>query len=645
MENFPRPEKRPEPDKIEERQSFLLSVPPFDLLPQSEVETVAANLYELNYAEGTTLFIQEETVLPHVIILRAGYLDRIIRKNSEPETEEVLGPGAIYGGISLLFNHGISTSTVRCVSSASVYCLDRENFLRLCAKHSGFAGYFSRAIEDSRHAPVSAASTAASESAREMPAGAFPDKTPGEIAKIFPICSAGTSIREAAGILTASGKSALLVVDESSVPRGIITDDDLRKKVIVGGRSPQQPAGEIMSAPLVSIDADAPVFDAILSMMKHRIKHLAVFEDSRLRGVITERDLFFSRSHSPVFLVHEIRSAARIAQLKEAYAKLPEVVSDLISGGAGAEYLNSIITAITDSVLAKVIENCLADLGRPPAEFAFLLFGSEGRREQTLKTDQDNAIVYSENGEGSSGDARAYFQELGRRVCDSLDEIGQKHCEFDIMAKNPAWCQPLSKWKNYYRKWVESDDPARILQAGIFFDFRLGYGSRQLVDDLHAALFEVLSDWPGFLRHMARNTLHYRPPLGFFGNFVLQEKGQGKGRLDIKSAMRLLVDFGRIYAMETGSTETNTIKRLLNLYRVNRMEKQQVDDLVHAYDFLMYQRLRHQSESIRIKGVQPDNFLLPSDLTTIDQQALKEAFKQIRMAQARLRMDFFLYLP
>ncbi|MGM0788345.1 MAG: DUF294 nucleotidyltransferase-like domain-containing protein [Thermodesulfobacteriota bacterium] len=645
MENFPRPAHRPEPDKIAERQKFLLSARPFNLLPHSEIETVAANLTEQSYPEGATVFVQEETVLPHVLILRAGFMERIIRRNSEAAAEEVLEPGAVYGGISLLFNHGVSTSTVYCVSSVSAYCLDRENFLRLCAKHPGFAGYFSRAMEASRQTAVSADLAQAAESTSEIPAGAFPDKIPGEIAKTFPACSAATSIRQAAGILTASGKSALLVLDENSMPEGIITDEDLRTKVIVEGRSPEKPAGEIMSAPLISVDSDAPVFDAILLMMRHGIKHLAVFENRLLKGVITERDLFFSRNHSPVFLVHEIRSAARAGQLKEAYAKLPEMVSDLILSGAGAEYLNSIITAITDSVLAKVVENCIGDLGRPPAEFAFLVFGSEGRKEQTLKTDQDNAIVYRDSGTGNAAETQEYFREFGRRVCDTLDEIGQKHCEFDIMAKNPAWCQPLSKWETYYRRWVESDDPARILQAGIFFDFRLGYGSRQLVDDLHEALFDVLSEWPGFLRHMARNTLHYRPPLGFFGNFVLQEKGQGKGRLDIKSAMRLLVDFGRIYAMETRSEETNTINRLLNLHRQNRMEKHQVDDLVHAYDFLMYQRLRHQSESMRIDGTQPDNFIQPSDLTTIDQQALKEAFKQIRMAQARLRMDFFLYLP
>jgi CBS domain-containing protein len=213
------------------------------------------------------------------------------------------------------------------------------------------------------------------------------------------------------------------------------------------------------------------------------------------------------------------------------------------------------------------------------------------------------------------------------------------------MAKNPEWCQPLSRWKTYYRKWIVSDDPAQLLNANIFFDFRLGYGSQGLVDSLHEGLFNELSEWPGLLRHMARNTLSYRPPLGFFGNFVLNEKGEGKGGLNIKSAMRLVVDFGRTYAMQAELVETNTIRRIEALCNQNRLKKEERDDLIHAYDFLMHQRLKHQSQVVEKNGGPPDNLLHPDDLTTLDQQALKEAFKQIRIAQARMRLDFLLYFP
>ncbi|MFO7860848.1 MAG: DUF294 nucleotidyltransferase-like domain-containing protein [Desulfosalsimonas sp.] len=644
MENFPRQVQPVGFEQLGSRQAFLRAATPFDLLPAAEIEIVSANLTELSHPKNHTLFVQEETILSHVIIVQSGRLERVIEENGKPAVKEILGPRRIYGGISLLFNNGISTSTVRCAQNVTVYALDRENFLRLCVKHPEFARYFSRSMDEGRKRPSPAGAAEAAQ-VPEPVTDAFMWKPVGDIARGFPSCPADTSIREAAELISASGRSAIVVLDDQSRPAGLITDDDLRKKVIVAGRSPQDPVETIMSGPLIQISSQVPVFEAVLTMMRRRIKHLPVFAGERIQGVITERDLLLEGTQSPVFLVHEIQNARKTEQLKQAYAKLPEVVTRLLSSGLRAGHVNGIITAITDAVLARVMDMTLADMGSPPVDFAFLLFGSEGRKEQTLKTDQDNAIVYADVAEQDREAVNRYFPELGTRVCDQLHEIGQQHCEFNIMAKNPDWCQPLSVWKKYYRKWVISDDPDRILNAGIFFDFRLGHGSRELVDQLHSALFAELAEWPGLLRHMARNTLHYRPPLGFFGNFVLQEKGRGKGALDIKSAMRLVVDFGRIYAMQTQMTETNTVKRLRALYDQQRLDKEAFDDLVHAYEFLMHQRLRHQSRVMESGQGEVNNYLRPGDLTTIDQQALKEAFKQIRVAQAKLRVDFFLYLP
>jgi CBS domain-containing protein len=644
MENFPRQVQPVGFGQLGGRQAFLRAATPFDLLPAAEIETVSANLTELTHAKNHTLFVQEETILPHVIIVQSGRLERVIEENGKPSVKEILGPRRIYGGISLLFNNGISTSTVRCAEDVTVYALDRENFLRLCVKHPEFARYFSRSMDEVRKRPSPAGVTGDVRVAEPV-TDAFMWKPVGHIARGFPSCPAGTSIRGAAELISASGRSAIVVLDDQSRPAGLITDDDLRKKVIVAGRSAQDPVETIMSGPLIQISSQVPVFEAVLTMMRRRIKHLPVFAGERIQGVITERDLLLEGTQSPVFLVHEIQNARETGQLKQAYAKLPEVVTRLLSSGLRAGHVNGIITAITDAVLSRVMEMTLADMGAPPAKFAFLLFGSEGRKEQTLKTDQDNAIVYADPAEPDRESVNRYFLELGTRVCDQLHEIGQQHCEFNIMAKNPDWCQPLSVWKKYYRKWVISDDPDRILNAGIFFDFRLGHGSQKLVDHLYSALFAELTEWPGLLRHMARNTLHYRPPLGFFGNFVLQEKGRGKGALDIKSAMRLVVDFGRIYAMQTQLTETNTVRRLRALYDQQRLDKEAFDDLVHAYEFLMHQRLMHQSRFMESGQGEVNNYLRPGDLTTIDQQALKEAFKQIRVAQAKLRVDFFLYLP
>ncbi|MFO7838833.1 MAG: DUF294 nucleotidyltransferase-like domain-containing protein [Desulfosalsimonadaceae bacterium] len=642
MENFS-PKRQPlDSGELLARQEFLAGVPPFQVLPDAEMEAVAANLTQRDYPGGNTLFVQEETILTHVLIVKSGSLERSIRNDGKETVTERLFPGGVYGGISLLFNNAVSTSTLRCRETASVYELDRENFLRLCLRYPGFAGHFSRAMDEDRQQLA--------EGGPEPPGwveeeASFLWEPVGPVARAFPSCASDTVIREAAELLTASRRSAILVLDGAGRPEGIITDDDLRRKVIMEGLSTDEAAASVMSTPLVQAGASMKVFEAVLTMMRHRIKHLPVFEKDRLIGVVTERDLFQARMHSPVYLVHDIQTGQDVAELQAAYARLPAVIRSLIANGAQAGYLNSIITATSDAVLARLMAMALHELGPPPADFAFLLFGSEGRGEQTLKTDQDNAIVYADAGKEEQEAVQRYFLELGTLVCDRLDSVGQQHCEFGIMAKNPQWCQPLSRWKSYYRRWLESDDPERVLKANIFFDFRLGHGNQELVDALHADLFEKLSEWPGFLRQMAKNTVHYRPPLGLFGNFVLQEKEEGTKGFDIKSAMRLVVDFARIYAMLDNSVETNTVKRLELLFRNRHLDRKERDHLVHAYKFLMYQRLKHQSESMKKNNGRPDNFIRPDDLTSIDQQALKEAFKQIRTAHARMRLDFFLYFP
>lgn len=645
MENFPRQTVSITPEELTHRQRFLMKNPPFQFLPRTEIEIVAANLAEEKYIPGIILFAQEETLITRILIVKSGSLERILEHDGKQSVKEVLEPGRLYGGISLLFNNGVSTSTLRCMTEVSAYLLDRENFFRLCIKYSAFARFFSSSYnEASKQAPASALNEMMRSSQYEIQSS-FLSKTVKDMAQAFPSCTASTSIREAARLLTASGRSALIVKGDDLQPHGLITDYDLRKKVIVDGRSPDGAAGDIMTAPLVYVNADSQVFEALLTMMRNQVKHLVVADNGAIDAVITERDLFLAQTHSPVFLIREMSTAQGLEELKACYGKLPLLISKLIESGARSIHLNSIITALTDEVLVRLMQMAMESAGPPPVEFAFLLLGSEGRREQTLKTDQDNAIVFEDVPESDESDVRKYFLELGGMVCDWLNEIGQTYCEFDIMAKNPTWCQPLSRWKKYHRKWIESDDPERLLKAGIFFDFRLGYGNQELVESLHLSLFKQLKEWPGFLRHMAQNIMHIKPPLSFFGNFVLEEKGERKGGLDIKSAMRIAVDFARIYALQGELRETNTIKRLDSVFQQGLIDKETLDNLVHAYEYLMHQRLKHQAIIVSETGRPPDNYVQPERLTHIERQALKEAFKRIRAAQGKLRLDFFLHFP
>jgi CBS domain-containing protein len=427
--------QRIDTEQMENRKKFLSTIAPFQFLPKNEIITIVAKLTSQTHKKGSTLFLQEETAIDHILIVRSGRLERTIEEGGRKFVKATLEPGDIYGGISFLFNNCISTSTVRCIEEASVYNLDCEIFVRLCIEYPEFGLHFSRIIDQGKKRISSAASIETDRFEKEYLADSFLWKTIGDIVRAIPSCPIGTSIKQAAELLTASNRSAILILDEDSRPRGIVTDYDLRKKVIVDGRSPSDAVETIMSTHLIQLDVRSPVFEAVLTMMQNRVNHLAVSRDSRIEGIITERDLSHAGAHSPVLLAHEIQNARGLDELKKAYIKLPRMIQNVFLNGARASYLNSIITTITDAVLAKAVESAVKVLGPAPSQFAFLLFGSEGRKEQTLKTDQDNAIVYEDPAGKDEQKINEYFLNLGKYVCDRLDEIGQKHCKFEIMAK------------------------------------------------------------------------------------------------------------------------------------------------------------------------------------------------------------------
>ena len=208
-----------------------------------------------------------------------------------------------------------------------------------------------------------------------------------------------------------------------------------------------------MSSPVHTLPEQSLVFEALMAMMQEDIRHLAVTgEDDRIIGVMSSRDLLTAQGHSPLSLLREIARADSMDQIIDLHKQVPAMARSLITSGAQAKNITRFITTVSDAILGKMIDYTLEALGPPPAKFAFMIMGSEGRREQTLKTDQDNAIVY-EDVEGKSGAAiRDYFHKFGDHACTLLDQAGYDFCTGDVMAKNPKWCQPLSQWKKNFSK-------------------------------------------------------------------------------------------------------------------------------------------------------------------------------------------------
>jgi CBS domain-containing protein len=218
--------------------------------------------------------------------------------------------------------------------------------------------------------------------------------------------------------------------------------------------------------------------------------------------------------------------------------------------------------------------------------------------------------------------------------------VGYDFCTGGVMGKNPQWCQPLSQWKTYFQDWIHAAEAEDLLQASIFFDFRHGYGDESLISELRQHLFRSLEGWSGFFRHMTENALQFKPPLGFFRNFVVESKGRHRNALDIKSAMTPIVDFARIYALKNGIEETNTLARLDQLRLRKVLSSQEYEELEKAYSFLMQLRFVRQITAVMDESAKPDNYINPKKLTHIEQTMLKEIFKRVEKFQAKMNFEF-----
>jgi len=455
------------------------------------------------------------------------------------------------------------------------------------------------------------------------------------------VCAPEATVKEAVQLMESEHTDILLVKNDRKQNLGVITDHDLRKALMNTGLNEQAAVASIMSSPIHSLPVQSTIFESWLTMQQNKISHLFISDsEGVICGVIHSEDVVPLRTYSPAILLWEIQNSKSPEEIINRNTILPYLIVSLIDSGAKPQHINHLTTVIVDAILQKFIEFAIKESGEPPAKFCFLVFGSEGRREQTLRTDQDNAIIYDDVSPDQEKAVHEYFLALGKRVCYWLNEAGYAYCEGDNMAQNPQWCRSLSQWKKYFHQWVFKAEAEDLLRTKIFFDFRCGYGEGNFTRQLREYLDEIVADNNRFFQLLARNVLPLSPPIGFFGNFVIESVGEDKKAFDIKSSMMPIVDYARIYALKNKIWATNTLERLNALLDRNILKHQNHQEIVQAYNYLMQIRLRVQAEEISHGRKNPDNYVNPKNLSFIEQKLLKEIFAQTKNFQARLSYDF-----
>lgn len=616
--------------------------PPFSLLSPQTLDELSSHLTREDHPKGTILLVQEISEADKLYILVSGSARYYYVEYFAKILKNTIAPNETFGGISILMNDGVSTRTFQTLEDSSFMTLDANIFLSLCSREKEFQAYFTNLFGQCMLNKAYAGIILRHIRDKEFNLPFFNQPISAMFRPNIATCPEDAPILDAVKKMSKSGSSALLIKGKEKKVSGLVTDADLKTRVLARELSPQAPVGGIMSSPIVTIPADCQVFEAFLKMTTDDKRHLAVTSKTEdIIGIINEKDLISAQANSTYLLIKTVHSAQRIEQLEGIHARLCELLLDPIKNGTKPEYITRLITAFSEAILDKIISFTLEQLGDPPCRFVFMIMGSEGRDEQTLISDQDNAIIFEDIETPKDQEkVQAYFKDFADLTCDQLNIAGYTYCDGNNMAKNPKWCQPLVVWKEYFSNWVRSQDPEDILYSSIFFDFRGAWGDLSLTRELKTHLDDSVKKRSGILRCLTENSLGFKPPLNFFGNFIVEGKGEHEGSFDIKKALLPIIDFARIYALKEGISSTNTLSRLFRLYTKRAIDGREYLNLIRSYNYMMNLRFLRQITTIMDENETPDNFINPSNLSNLDQAMLKEIFKIVQKLQQKIKVKF-----
>lgn len=612
---------------------FLKRFSPFDRMEADALAFVAQRAVLGFHARGSEVLTPEMGLPRHFYIVQRGKVQA--RQTAAGETSSLtLGPGECFP-IGALSAQRPSTNAYVALEDSFVYQLAADDFIELMrispVFHLFCTQYIASLLSQSRQQLQSTfAQRAAEQQTMTTPLG--------DLIKQAPVWVAPeTSTRAALEKMAELRIGCMVVCDDAQQPVGILTQSDLLPRVVLPAFNLARPIAEIMTPAPRTLPASASAYDAALDMATHGVRHLLVIDgEGRLAGVVSERDLFSLQRISLRQIRASIETAADIEALQRAATDIRQLALNLIAQGIGAEQLTRFISALNDALTHRIIALALERHDLYGIDYAWLAFGSEGRHEQTLSTDQDNGLVFVCPELVDKEQLKLRLLEFARDVNDDLAACGFPLCKGNIMASNPELCLTPEEWRHRFGKWISEPDPQALLNASIFFDFRVLYGNQRLGDQLRAWLNKAAKANSAFRRMMAVNALQVAPPLGRLRDFVVEDDGT----IDLKkSGARLFVDAARIFALHTGVGASGTVQRLRQSAAKMGFPQDEVAAIVDGFHFIQLLRLR--SQHLETEHDEPgDNKVHPDALNELDRRILKEAFRQARKLQSRLRLDY-----
>jgi len=607
---------------------------PFDGMEPEALRFLAERV-ELSYYPSGSEIVAPGTEVSRLFLIKRGEVHGSPAVNGQ----NVSGVGAVLGvgeGFPIGALIGRRATAYSYLAARDTFCFELgvEDFHALLERSPRFHAFCTRYLAnlvDQSHRALRA-------QARETLAEEGGMLTPlrGLVRRPAESCTPDVPLRRVLERMHELRIGSMVIVDAAGAPVGIFTQPDVLGRVVLGEVPLTTVIGEVMTHSPHCLSAEAPVFEAALAMVTHGIRHIVVVEDGRLAGVVSERDLFSLQRNSLRRISERIRGGSSIESLAVSAGEIRSLARDLLAQGLDAEHLTQIISALNDSLSQRIIA-IVATGHALPGRWCWLALGSEGRLEQTLATDQDNALIFSV--EGNAEEVRPVFVAFAREVNAGLDACGFPLCRGEIMAGNPRWCLSLTEWRATFQAWIRNPDTQALLDASIFFDFRAIAGDGTLSGELRAWLMAEAGGRESFLRAMAQNALRAKPPLGVFRDFLTDGEDRLAGTLDLKKlGTRPFIDAARILSLAKGVGDTGTAQRLRGASKAGALPEVEADACIEAFHFLQSLRLQVRRTGGDHAGA--DNRVDPDALNDLDRRILKEAFRQAARLQQHLRLDY-----
>jgi CBS domain-containing protein len=622
------------PLAIDATCDFLRRYAPFSGMDDATLRALVAKLKLVHFAKDATILSAQSGPVAYLHIVQRGLIGSR-SGNARVEPDRTLGPGEVFP-VGALSAGGATTRVFHALRDTSCYLLAREDFLELRRASPDFERYCTQAITEKLRQSLESLYSEYSQRAAEQQTLT---RSLGELVRQPPIACPGTTpLRDALRTMAEKKVRTIVVLDRDDAPIGMFTLVDLLRRVVLPERSLATPLAEVMSSPIVTLPASVTAYEALHVMAEREVRQIVVVEGGRLHGVINERDLFELQRVSMRQVIEGLHASDTIDKLKLAAEDIRRLTQNLLAQGVGAEPLTRTIASLNDALSRRAIDLVLErhDLG--DIDWCWLALGSEGRGEQTFATDQDNALLFDATGDAEAGQWRVRLLAFARDVNACLDMLGFPLCTGNVMASNPDLCLSTEEWKAKFLVWIREPTPQALLNANIVFDFRPLYGDTTLCDALRDWLFGYTGANPLFLRFMVQNALEVEPPVGLIRAFSVDDETTAKGTLDLKTrGTRLFVDSARVFALSLGIPETGTAARIRLAGERLRVARRHVDATVEAFHFLQFLRLRQQDLPTAHGNA---NRIDPYALHEIDQRMLKEAFRQAKQLQERLRISY-----